>query len=145
MTDIECFRCGAENEGFTLPSHPDGGGDICHVCWKRIYDNFHEPWTWTERNGSTLPRLLDARSVEVCHFGSDNDYYNSCGSEPYGPDRDRIVACVNGCAGIADPSAIPKLVAEVTEFMVAMSLITPNAWPDSRAKVTSLLAQLKGK
>ena len=35
--DLECWRCGAENKTFALPSHPDGGGTICHECHTRIY------------------------------------------------------------------------------------------------------------
>lgn len=35
---LECWRCGAEGRAVTLPTHPDGGGRICHVCWQRMFD-----------------------------------------------------------------------------------------------------------
>jgi hypothetical protein len=35
--ELECWRCGAENEHFTTPAHPDGGGIICHTCWTRLF------------------------------------------------------------------------------------------------------------
>ena len=36
--ELECWRCGCENAKFVKPSHPDGGGNICHNCWKGIYE-----------------------------------------------------------------------------------------------------------
>lgn len=48
--DLECWRCSAEGKNFALPSHPDGGGTICHECWKGIY----------ESRQALMPELLEA-------------------------------------------------------------------------------------
>lgn len=37
VRDLECWRCGKEKNQFKLPSHPDGGGSICHECWTRMF------------------------------------------------------------------------------------------------------------
>ena len=34
--DLECWRCGKEGAEFQKPAHPDGGGQICDDCCKRI-------------------------------------------------------------------------------------------------------------
>ena len=36
--ELECWRCGKEDKAFKKPAHPDGGGTICHKCWKGIYE-----------------------------------------------------------------------------------------------------------
>ena len=37
IEELECWRCGSENAAFVKPAHPDGGGDICHTCWDRMF------------------------------------------------------------------------------------------------------------
>ena len=46
---LECWRCGGEGEGFDPPSHPDGGGTICHTCWERMFGTATNDRLETER------------------------------------------------------------------------------------------------
>jgi len=57
--------------------------------------------------------------------------------EMAGPNAARIVACVNACEGIADPSVVPELVAvlrEVNAELFEYASITINGEADTRLK-----------
>ena len=57
---------------------------------------------------------------------------------------DRIVACVNACAGITSPAGIPKLIEAVTKILQACHEAKAHGWEDHTNFTQTLEAALEG-
>ena len=63
---LECWRCGGEGEGFDPPSHPDGGGTICHTCWERMFGTATNDRLETERRQYKATADALERQAQEC-------------------------------------------------------------------------------
>lgn len=63
MTELECWRCGAEGGLFKLPSHPDGGGTICDECYQHLLGPTERPEssTWENLTPQEMADLVNGR------------------------------------------------------------------------------------
>lgn len=79
-----------------------------------------EPWTSEATSSSEfVTRAIRGPNGElVAHVGVPG-YKDTPGVHQNVCDSSRIVACVNGCEGIADPSAVRELL-EALEFLVRL-------------------------
>lgn len=94
----------------------------------------HAPTPWTNENGF----ISDAMGNEVLQLS------------PTEIDSNRIVACVNACEGIADPSVIPELLKEVRQYLgAALDRLGREATsPGDHSRVdglTALIARAEGR
>jgi hypothetical protein len=110
--------------------------------------DYLEPWS---ENGDRIYARLESRPddgypdggvlMEWKHFG---------GSDQYGT---RAVACVNACTNIADPSAVPELVEQMSSVLSLLNGLTDsdelgdlyaNMVNDEANKLLTVLIRVKG-
>lgn len=105
-----------------------------------------EPWRWAKnvkydgtetKDDCDLGGFMDAQARPVCQFGNAEMYYPTIGIEPSQADIDRILACVNGLAGVPNED-----IAEVVRYGLAYKamnayrrgcstplIVTSGLWP----------------
>lgn len=101
---------------------------------------FSEPTEGSDKSGDILIGGAAGELIAVCK--------SLLGDRPVEDNAERIVACVNACEGIADPSCVPELLAALKacdERMTELQKMTdyPLAWP--RVLARAAIAKAEGK
>ena len=107
----------------------------------------HTPEPWMFDEGDLIILTDDEANVRIAEVVSDN-----CDERDTAlGDAARIVACVNACAGIENPAALPALIeaAEACEEWLTADNVPVPAWhkaggPDVLTMLRAALANVRG-